>query len=253
VKSFFLPGFCSAVLAATFSQLQAQPAGPAPGLPSAPSEAVISKLFSGQSPFKAQLQLQILSSGMNMLGEGDFACLDGKTWHQMTRTTAFMVLPDGRTNRMQMDKGALASVLSIYRPDKQAAYQVVPRLRAYVETPHGPDGKGDGDLQLARTDAGKETIEGHPCVKYAVVATEKSGKKHELTQWCATDLKEFPVRIEAAVGATTYQFTFRDIQFTRPDDALFEVPSNFTKHAEMGELMMSNRDALGPASTRKKP
>jgi hypothetical protein len=254
MKNCSLALSCFVITSTALFPTCAQTVGSAPGsgLSVGPSEAVIARLFSGQSPFKAHLQVQMQSTRMNMAGEGDFAYLEGKTWNQMNRATMFMVLPGGSTNRMQMDKAALGSMFSIYRPDKQAGFQIVPPLRAYVETSYAQTDKGSGALEITRTESGKATIDGHPCLEYAVVAIEKNGKKHELTQWCATDLKDFPIRIETTVGGSAYQFSFVDIQFVPPEANLFEVPPDFTKYADMRELMLSHGDAFGSAAPRKK-
>ena len=99
---------------------------------------------------------------------------------------------------------------------------------------------------MESTELGKETVDGHPCVKNKVVVTDKEGKKLESTVWNASDLKNFPVKMEhndAQSGTVT--LTYKDIKLEKPEVSSFDPPANFTKAANMMEMMMKGAGAGG--------
>ena len=75
-------------------------------------------------------------------------------------------------------------------------------LKGYVEMPsQNPEiSKPESDFKLEMTELGKETVDGHPCVKSKATVTDKDGKKYESLVWNATDMKNFPVKIETTAG-----------------------------------------------------
>lgn len=70
-----------------------------------------------------------------------------------------------------------------------------------------------------------ETFEGHPCRKLQLTV-KKDGKEEKCFVWCATDLKNFPVRIESKTGNQRNLITFSDVSFEVPDEA-FLPPADF--------------------------
>jgi hypothetical protein len=79
-----------------------------------------------------------------------------------------------------------------------------------------------GDTRIERKVVGNEEMEGHPSTVEEVKLTSPDGKIMQAKVWFSTDLKGFPVKIEA-VGFPT--FVFRDIKLETPDAALFQPPS----------------------------
>lgn len=86
---------------------------------------------------------------------------------------------------------------------------------------------------------GKETVEGHDCVKNKVVVTDKEGAKHESTVWNASDLKSFPVKIVTGEAGHPATILFKNITFTKPAASLFEPPSGFTKYDSPQTMMQT--------------
>lgn len=78
------------------------------------------------------------------------------------------------------------------------------------------------DVKITRKTVGNEEMEGHPCTVEEVTLTSPNGESMQAKVWAATDLKGFPVKIEA-LGAPT--FVFHDIKLETPDAALFQPPS----------------------------
>ena len=65
---------------------------------------------------------------------------------------------------------------------------------------------------METTELGKDTVDGHPCVKNKVIVTDNEGSKHESTVWNATDLKNFPVKIETdRTGRQTMTMLFKNV------------------------------------------
>ena len=77
------------------------------------------------------------------------------------------------------------------------------------------------DTKIERKVVGNETLEGHHCTVEDVTLTTPDGKTMQAKVWAATDLKGFPVRIEA-LGSPT--FIFRDIKLETPDATMFQPP-----------------------------
>ena len=70
----------------------------------------------------------------------------------------------------------------------------------------------------------KEVVDGHPCVKNKVIVTAEQAQTVEAICWNATDLKDFPIQIQTHEKEVTSVMHFRELQFQKPDAALFEPP-----------------------------
>jgi hypothetical protein len=93
------------------------------------------------------------------------------------------------------------------------------------------------DFKIETTDLGKETVDGHPCTKTKAVVTDDKGVKSDATLWKATDLKNFPVKLEKTESATLVTMYFRDIKLAKPEAKMFEPPAGSTKYDSMQALM----------------
>ena len=133
-------------------------------------------------------------------------------------------------------------MVSIVRPDKQTQFVVYPTARAYAEMPisKGTNGGGNQDYKIESTKLGTETVDGHPCVKNKVTISSKDAEKHEAVVWNATDLKDFPVKMQMVqAGGGTLVMTYSNIKLEKPDAKLFEPPTDFEKHASVEKLLQS--------------
>ncbi len=121
--------------------------------------------------------------------------------------------------QMGMDK-----MVMISRPDKKIAYMVYPNLEAYTEiVMQNPEAATPAsDFKLETTELGKETVDGHPCVKNKAVVSDSKGNKHESTVWNATDLKNFPVKIETAEQGQKATMLFKDVKLAKQEASLFD-------------------------------
>jgi hypothetical protein len=130
-------------------------------------------------------------------------------------------------------------IVMIARPDKKAGYQIYPGMQAYVETPlpQQETSTTPEDFKLETTELGKETVDGHACIKNTAVVTDKDGTKHESTVWNATDLKKFPVKIEHTENGTKVTMVFHEVNLAKPAADLFDPPAGATKYETMQTLM----------------
>jgi hypothetical protein len=131
--------------------------------------------------------------------------------------------------------------VSISRPDKKVTDIIYPGMQSYVEIsiPDQAASTADADFKTEVTELGKETVDGHDCVKNKVVITDKAGTAHESTVWNATDLKKFPVKIETAEKGQKMVMHFREVAFTKPAASAFEVPDGLKKYSTMQEMMQA--------------
>ena len=106
-------------------------------------------------------------------------------------------------------------MVSISQSDKKIVYVIYPDAQSYTEmTPATSDaGATNVDSKIEIIGLGKETVDGHSCVKNKAIVTDQQGAKHEFTVWNAPDLKNFPVKMEMNEqgGTTTVSYTHLDV------------------------------------------
>jgi len=229
-------------LSSTLFTASAQMGGSGRG-PSGPDfSGAMAKLFGENPAFSASVEVQAKngSSGEDMSMPGKIAYLDGKSRFEMNLSEMKGAsMPPGaidQLKQMGMDKLATVSV-----PAQKVVYLIYPGLKAYAEMPvQNPDAaKSADDFEVKITEDGKETVDGHACVKNKVVVTDKEGKSHEYTVWNATDLKKFPVKIVTNEKNMDVTMTFKDVKFAKPEASLFAPDAGFTKYDSMMAMMQA--------------
>ena len=120
-------------------------------------------------------------------------------------------------------------LVSVFRPDKKATYIIYPGVQSYQEVAlvKGETEAAEKGLKLEKTALGKETIDGHPCVKNKAIITNGKAPVLEAVTWNATDLKDFPVRIEMKEKGNTARMCFSQVRFVKPDAKQFDVPAGY--------------------------
>jgi hypothetical protein len=146
-----------------------------------------------------------------------------------------------------LDKMGMARVLSIIRPDKKLLYIAYPGQKVLCTRSMSKDEAEaySKPPKMAKTRLGKETINGHPCVRNKVVLTDANNKTLELTTWEASDLKDFPVQIQTQEEGKTVLWRFQQVEFTRPDATRFEPPNGYTRYPDMDSLMRAVLEKSG--------
>jgi outer membrane lipoprotein-sorting protein len=145
------------------------------------------------------------------------------------RTATSKFYMKGGKVRMEME--AAGGMYTIARRDLKKVWVVMPPNKSYMEMEEGkeqqqlPEDKVKGEV--SRKEVGKETIDGHPTVKYEVTA--KVDEKTMTTyQWMATDIN-FPVKAAAVDGSWSVEY--KDIKIGGQSDDLFELPAGYKKTA----------------------
>ena len=221
--------------------LQAQFGGGMGGSPSGPTlSGELLKLFGEHKAFSANLEFQVLEGGKGnpMTLPGKIAFSDGKTRFEMDLADAKgdQIPPDaiGQLKQMGMDK-----MFTISLPEKDQSFLVYPGLESYVQMPiNDTDArKARDDFDIEITEIAREEVDGHKCVKNKVLVTGKDGKQHESTVWNATDLKDFPVKIETTEEGHNVVLSFRDVTLTKPAADQFVPPAGYTKYDNIMGMM----------------
>ncbi len=212
-----------------------------PGGPNAGVSPTMLKMFGDIKAFSAKAEMRVLQAGKKemMSGTISFALLDGKTRMEMdlTQLKSGQIPPEVSRQLKQM--GMDVTILVVL-PDKKLTYMVYPGLKAYVEVPLPTEqAASEANIKMEKKELGKETIDGHSCVKYQVTLTGESGKKNEATSWNATDLKDFPIQTEFQEQGNTVIMRYKDIKFAKPDAKSFEAPAGFKKYTNQQELMQT--------------
>jgi Domain of unknown function (DUF4412) len=220
----------------------AQMGGPGggPGMQGPELGGGMAKLFGKNSAFSATLDMQIQdpANGRTMTMPGKMSADQGKSRFEMDMAQMKGVdMPAdamGQMKSMGMDK-----ITMISRPDKKLTYMIYPGLQAYFETPiRNPEAAmPESDFKMETTELGKETVDGHPCVKNKAVVTDEKGNQHESTVWNATDLKDFPIKIETTENGRTMTMLFKDVKLAKPEAGQFEPPADFKHYDSMMALM----------------
>lgn len=192
------------------------------------------KMF-GTNNCTARCDVKILNDEFKEASTEGFALLDGKMRQEMDISQfKARMLPPAAVKQMGIDQQVI-----VLRPDLKLAYNIYPRLKAYVvrSLPTNDAAAQGKEPTLEVTELGKEDVEGHPCVKKKFVVTTGDGEKHEILAWLASDLKEFPVKTQVKDEDNIEITTYKQIQFVTPDANLFEPPAGFTKYADFEEMM----------------
>lgn len=198
------------------------------------------KLFGDNSNYSAVLEMQTKDSsgGDAMTMPGKIAFSEGKTRFEMdmTQMKGGKMPPEAGA---QMKSMGMDRIVTISRPDKKLTYMIYPGLQGYVETALQESEGADSasDYKVETTELGKEDVDGHPCVKNKTVVTNAKGDKHEAIVWNATDLKNFPVKIEQTQQGTTIIMLFKDVKLDKPESAVFDPPTDLKRYENMQTMM----------------
>jgi len=215
------------------------PAQPSMGGPKGPQfSGSLTKLFGENTAFSAALEMQTKDGDTEIVVPGKLSFDKGKSRFEMDMTQIKGgKIPAGAAE--QMKAMGMDHLVAITRPDLKLNYLIYPGLTAYTESEAKDAESTDaaGKYKVETTEVGKETLDGHACVKNKMVVTDDKGKTHDSLVWNATDLKKFPIKIETSEDGTKITMLFKDIKLAKPDDAIFAPPATFKKYANMMALM----------------
>jgi len=120
--------------------------------------------------------------------------------------------------------------------DSESMLVIYPGLQAYAKIADEQATRGNN---ITTNDVGKETIDGHPCVKRKLTITDSKGKTQEAYIWPATDLKDFPLQVEYRQKKKTIDIHFKSPTLEKPEAKLFVAPTGYTKYDGVQGLMQA--------------
>ena len=210
-----------------------------PGGEQAVINAALLKLFGKTTAFSGASDLQMrdkaqketLSMTMN------FAMLDGKIRAEIDLTKVKTAQLPAELLPLLKQVG-LHRLVTIVRPDKQATVVIYPGLKAYAEVPMS---KEEADAlsktyKVEKTRLAAETIDGHACIKSKVTVSDGNDLQESIV-WNATDLKDFPIKIELKQAEGTVVIQYKDIKLSKPDAKQFDTPGGLTRHDDVQAMM----------------
>jgi hypothetical protein len=204
--------------------------------------AAMLKLFGDFNGFtaKADVRLQEKNIRQPTTLTMNFAMLDRnvRVDLDMAQVKSTQMTPETLASLKQ---AGLSRMTTIIRPDRKVAMLVYPAIQSYAEMPMAKEEAADMDriYKIQKSRLGKETVDGQSTEKNKVVLTADNGDKQEATVWYATDLKNFPIKIQLNQPEVTVVMQYRDVKLTRPDGKQFEAPAGFTRYASI-EVLMQN-------------
>ncbi len=237
-----LVGVLPVVLCFSLMRGMAQPGGGMGGMgrpsPGPTLSGSMRKVFGKHTAFTAKVEMQFSRGADKVVMPGKMAVLDNHARFEidMAEVKGGGIPPEAAASMKQM---GMDKTVTITRPDKETMYLIYPGLKAYVTQPFkDPEAsRPESDFTAEVTELGKETVEGRACVKNKVVVTDKQDRRHEFTVWNATDLDNFPVRIETAANGNTVTWLYKEVKLTKPDAALFDPPADYKKYDSLMALM----------------
>jgi hypothetical protein len=210
------------------------------GTPKNDTNEQLAQLFGQNKAFTATAVV----SGKGRMGkesftaEMDYAFSEGKLWTLVDMTK--MKGAADNEGMEQMTAMGLNQIVTLVLPDKKMTYVIYPGLKGYCEFPQTLASQStNAPPKIEKTELGKETVDGHPCVKYKVVMTMPDEQKYESIVWQATDLKEFPIKSELKSEGDTVTTLFKNVKLEAPPASRFEVPAGMKKYNSIQEMMMS--------------
>jgi hypothetical protein len=222
-------------------------AQPGRGLPGPSWDGAMAKLFGYNTSFSATLEFHMTQpSGEEMTMSGKMSHVEGKARVEMDMSTMMgsRVPPQAAARMKQM---GMSRMISLTRRDQNLTYMVYPDMKAYAAIPFGESNTPASEFHAESTKLGEESIDGHDCIKNKMVVTGPNGFSKESTVWNATDMKQFPIKIETTTKeGRTIVMLFKDVKLEKQDDALFDPPADFTKYDSVTSMMMSRARGAPP-------
>jgi len=201
----------------------------------------MAKFFGDNTAFTATVTATILDAQgkESITMPMSYALLDGRIRSEVDMTQVKSKELEGSAaslRQMGMDR-----TISIVRPDKQVVFVIYPSLRAYAETPIAKDqtGNANQNYKIDSTPLGNDTVDGRACQKNKVTVSGADGDKHEAIVWNASDLKNFPVKMQMIQAGVTTVMKYSNIKFDKPDAKLFDPPVGFDKYDSMEKMMQA--------------
>lgn len=204
------------------------------------SAASMEKLFGSNQTFSANIEMQLANASSSsptiMSGKIYFDRGSMRFEMDMSEIKGGNIPP---TAADQMKSMGMDRMVTISQSGNAVVYLIYPNVQSYAEMPTSDSSATatNEDSKIETTGLGEETVDGHPCVKNKAVVTDVKGVQHEFTLWNATDLKNFPIKIETEEQGNAITMSYKDISFSKPESALFNPPASYTRYDTMQEMI----------------
>jgi hypothetical protein len=241
VKKYFL---ITAILALCSSLVQAQMGSPnlSPGLSDA-----MARVFGTNLNFSAALHTYVdmaaQNQTMSMTGKMYFRGGDSRSEMDMSQATGTAIPPQAIT---QMKAMGMDKVISISQNSQKTTYVIYPGLQAYAKMQEPNTDSQTNAVKVDTTDLGKETLDGHPCLKKQSILTDPgTGQQLTMITWNATDLNNIPIQVQQSLpssdgaGKTSMTMHFTNITMGKPDASLFQPPTGYTLYTDIQTMMQT--------------
>jgi len=213
-----------------------------PGGSQAGLNAGMLKLFDDVGGFtsKAEIRVQEKGSPDAVTMTVGFAMRDGKVRMDldMSAVKSKQLPPE---TLAAFKAAGLETLATIVRPDRKSTLLIYPRVQGYTEVPMSRDEAAglERKFKIQKTRLGSETLGGYSCDKNNVVISADTGEKHHATVWYATELKDFPIKVQMEQPQMTVVFQYRDVKLAPPEASRFEAPAGFTRYGTAEQLMQN--------------
>jgi hypothetical protein len=205
------------------------------GAPNTGINAAMIKLFGDTKAFTAQAQARVLDKELKEVSSipMTMALLDENLRAEMdlTRAKSSMMPPEAAA---MMKQAGMDKMITIVRSDKKLTLLCYPGAQAYAEMPFSENESAESKVET--TEIGKDSVDGHPCVKMKLSSTDSKGRPQEAFVWQATDLKKFPIQIQMTQRANTVIVKFEAPKLEKPAASLFNAPDGHTKYPTVQAL-----------------
>jgi hypothetical protein len=226
LKARFLTALSLVLLSGSAAVAQVLSAGGPSGI-----NAAFVKLFGTVGAFTAKVEATVLDQSQTekVRMPLDFAASEGKV--RIEINLAQMQSKDLPADTIaKLKQAGMDRVISLFRPDKKTTYVLYPGTQSYLSMPFS---KGEAEafekgLKLEKAALGKETLDGHACVKNRVVVKNDQAPVLQAITWNAADLKDFPVQIEMKEKQDTVRMRFTQIRFVKADPQQFNLPAAYS-------------------------
>jgi len=131
----------------------------------------------------------------------------------------------------KLKQAGMDRIISVFRPDKKATYVMYPGIQSYMSVPlaNVAAEASEKSLKLEKSALGKETLDGHVCVKNKAVVKNDQWRVFEAVTWNAADLKDLPLQIEIKEKQGTVRMRFTQVRFVKPDAQQFDPPATYSQ------------------------
>jgi hypothetical protein len=212
---------------------------------------VLFKLFGGHDNFSVSARLQILDSMQKPTVDMPYAMsvMSGKMRADidMNAVSGPMITPEIKA---QMKAAGMDRVVSIVRLDTNRKLVIYPALKSCADMALDATTNAASGYTTTKTPMTRETLDGHPCVKYRVVIKDPKGRQQQLIDWEASDMKDFPIRIQLNEDGQNTVIQYTAVKFAKPDPAFFELPAGYARYTNVNS-MLARLTRPQPAATRK--